>query len=90
MYLQIDDATKILSLGSKEVTIIGILLLIIAGLSYAVIHLYKKLNKYIDKILEREKEHSNSLMEMNDENREVHNKYLMLLEIIKTKLFDNG
>ncbi len=88
-FLQIDTATEVLSLGSKEVTLIGVFLLMIAGLTYALVYYVKKYNSSMEKRVDDEKSHSDRLMEISEENNETHSKYLSILEIIKLKLFGN-
>ena len=91
MYLQIvDGAEKILSLGSKEITLIGVFLLIIFGLTYALVYFVKKYHGSLEERVNAEKDHSKKILEMNDENRDGYQKIMLILEIIKSKLFNNG
>lgn len=89
-FLQIEIAREVLLLGSKEIKLIGVFLLMIVGLTYALVYYVKKYNSSMEKRIDDEKGHSDRLMEISEENNETHSKYLSILEIIKLKLFGNA
>lgn len=84
MTLQIDEATKLLSLEQKEITIIGIFAVVIVGLAYASVYFMKKYNKAMEDRLLDHKKFSETLIEANEESNEISNKVLLALEVLKT------
>ena len=83
LILQIDDATKLLSLGREDITLYGVFAVIIAGLTYGITYFLKKYNKAMEDRLTDHKEFSNKLIEANDESNEISNKVLQALEVLK-------
>lgn len=83
MFTQIGEAKELLSLGKGEVTIIGILLVIVAGLAYASVYFVKKYTKSMESRLDDHKEFNKVLSEVNEDNHEIFNKVLVALEVLK-------
>ena len=90
MILQVDQAKEILSTPFEQVTILGVLLLIIAGLIYVNVKLVKRvdekdkeISEMSNKRLEDAKEFAKEYSEMNVNSNNALNKVLTMLEIMK-------